>query len=1146
MAEKLASLLFWVGFGCLAAGGGLVTEPGMVRAAESNTCILADPVAIAPAVTLESVTPNTNARPALRLRWKLPRLLPSRCRTPYYLVVAVPDATRMAGTGFLALPPQTRAPFDLGLWIDRTRILVPLHLHVLNEGAIEIHPAPAGEFALEWRTIELQSSTAVPRKQSDLLSGRWSEHPEGRGAAKRAVPAGPPRIHVEDHFAGRPSGRVVLSPDRRTELQDFGSFYRIVDRVTFDIVTERSGVEAAFSPTGRFVYAFGGAGQANQVDRTRFELFDLATNTVAISRARDDETTYSGLNWIQTLRFGERDSFLMLGFSRGGGVETYHTLIDRPPIFTSLGPNCCGAANSARIDLDVDNTLLTYTYKQDAEADEEKLVQSLAFTNQELFAALAPEHARKADEAREKLKVIEAAARADADRTPEQTHLTNLIDEAESAAEGIAARAINGRHRVLVETDARAVRYAALEKFDTGGTTEPGRRPFDRRVEFASRGARDFDRPGSVAPSRFRGDRFAQRLSDWRIELLEPSSPPARLKASAPGANGTRSTSWFMPHLREKLPEAIPVLYNDYYAGCFFSRENGRWTTQPVDDKPVRNELEPKSLGTESIVSVTAWNSATLKAWLFSTSCSYGTADDRHGQLVLIQKRPGEQPRLTWLSIAELGGVLVGDALDLGNTPTLLADVYNDKFLVVASDRSNAVVVFDMLNGLVTDIVPASRTRGVLRSAYLTKDGKVIRLGQDGSIDIFRRKPSPRRLVEGRYVDDELILFDDAGQYDGTPEAGRYAYLNFPGLRSVVPLSQYRTTLHRPDRIRSLLADADTRAAKLDLMPPPSLDLSEFNRGPEGDAVKVVAQSALGLRTIQILADGYPMLEMRAEGQRYERTLKLPKIAARWLTAVAVDTVGTESLPFSLPLRPEVGDEKPRLIVVSAGTNTYDDKRIGNLQGAEADAAGFTDLASRSTYYGSVDASRLLVGRAELRSELPKALRDATAAARPGDTLMLFVAGHGVTQDGRLFLATKGTSKDRISATALAWKDVAEVLRASRARTIVFLDVCHAGAAADANDLAANSLLESGLPLTIVSASKGRQLSFEEPKGGFFTSAIKRIVGSERRAADTNQNGVIELSELYRSLKPEIDRRTDGRQTPWIARSGVVGEAPLF
>jgi uncharacterized caspase-like protein len=112
----------------------------------------------------------------------------------------------------------------------------------------------------------------------------------------------------------------------------------------------------------------------------------------------------------------------------------------------------------------------------------------------------------------------------------------------------------------------------------------------------------------------------------------------------------------------------------------------------------------------------------------------------------------------------------------------------------------------------------------------------------------------------------------------------------------------------------------------------------------------------------------------------------------------------------------------------------------------------------------------------------------------------------------------------------------------------VLLDACQSGAAADggSNDDAVAALLGQKASITVIAAAKGRQESLELGTGGAFTTALVRAITEDRRATDTNNNGSIELAELYGAVKRQVVTITRGEQTPWIARNLMLGEAPLF
>jgi uncharacterized caspase-like protein len=116
----------------------------------------------------------------------------------------------------------------------------------------------------------------------------------------------------------------------------------------------------------------------------------------------------------------------------------------------------------------------------------------------------------------------------------------------------------------------------------------------------------------------------------------------------------------------------------------------------------------------------------------------------------------------------------------------------------------------------------------------------------------------------------------------------------------------------------------------------------------------------------------------------------------------------------------------------------------------------------------------------------------------------------------------------------------------------VILDACHSGQTGAqevaTNDQAVDVLAGKGrTPLLVIAASKGRQESEESAKlGGVFTQSVAEAITTGRAASDLNRNGVIEVSEVYGAVKARVQQLTKGRQTPWLVRSGLYGDFPLF
>jgi uncharacterized caspase-like protein len=210
--------------------------------------------------------------------------------------------------------------------------------------------------------------------------------------------------------------------------------------------------------------------------------------------------------------------------------------------------------------------------------------------------------------------------------------------------------------------------------------------------------------------------------------------------------------------------------------------------------------------------------------------------------------------------------------------------------------------------------------------------------------------------------------------------------------------------------------------------------------------------------------------------------------------------------------------------------------------------------AVQGKYYKHVKVSQLINAQAEPHVIYTK-LEEMIAAAKPEDTLLVYFAGHGYrTKDARFFMLTTNSRLDRVRRTALDWSKMSLILHRSKARVVVILDACHSGQTGAqqvaTNDDAISQLKrrDSKTPIIVLAASKGRQFSEElrGAGGGVFTQNLARIITRQRSSSDTNNNGVIEISELYQSLKNSVTSATDGRQTPWLVRQEMVGDFALF
>ena len=126
-------------------------------------------------------------------------------------------------------------------------------------------------------------------------------------------------------------------------------------------------------------------------------------------------------------------------------------------------------------------------------------------------------------------------------------------------------------------------------------------------------------------------------------------------------------------------------------------------------------------------------------------------------------------------------------------------------------------------------------------------------------------------------------------------------------------------------------------------------------------------------------------------------------------------------------------------------TDTYTDPALTQLRAPAGDAQALAEALADPSI-GAFEVQEPLVNRPT--EEIRQEIEGFFDAARPRDLLLLYFSGHGViAKDGRLYFAAANTKVDRLLATGIGEGFVNDVMRHSRARSIVLvLDCCHSGA----------------------------------------------------------------------------------------------------
>ena len=1079
----------------------------------------------------------------MKLSWALRTKLDPKCRSPLYLIVHMHPQVRFAGEGFLALPPGVEAPYGIALARDRMRVLVPLHLGASTaNGRIDVKPFAAGPLEIAWDVVEVPALVAEPRAAKDFARGK--EVRGANGNLKIEVAQGQPHIVLQDRYAVEKAKRIVAHIRSGYELHDYGAHFRIVERASGLLVTERRGSDPRFSPTGRFVYYFGvpgieptgvDAGLIAKADRTQIEVVDLVSGErVAAIRpigpASDRADTIHAAHWAM----GDAFLALAIGNHVDRRVTVLQLLIDRRRI-----DKTCIVCD---VEIDLDNTLTRYPAKRDAgQLFEVANPQgTLAFSD-----GRSPEGWR--DPGLAKVFAPEKLAKLPAD----QQQSWNIEQDVATAVE----TAILSSHQVA--RGAGRLKLPLWDKtgFEDAGTTStaPGTPPSGAadatRVLRAVRTASAVTAGSLESMSDAKSDRLVELLAEHGL-TLHAAGKPSRHAGEA-----------IAKALVSDIPKAAVVLEGADFWACRRGAADG----DPVDangDRIDKDEFERGSLDANSLAQALRFTAGGARIWLVATHCSHGTGRYGFGRLLVLTARDGGGETLHWLHPRTLtDNRKLGALLGLDDGRKLVASLSHDRYLLIATEGGGAVVVWDIVEGKLLHVLTGVGEADVpMRLALTANLRHLVQVNTDGTLRVHALVPGSEG-VSGRYIDDELVLFDRQGYFTGTPEGAHHVFLKFPGVPGLATLHQYREALFRPDDVRALIANGQGTAPRPRLPPPPTVDFA-IDRGSAADGGRVLALAATAasesaLRELRVFIDGRLTLTEPLDGRRQSVRIPLDApAAARWITAQAVDRQGLESAPFAIALpaaaRPlPAAASRGTLHVLAVGTDTYIDPQVPPLALARSDARTFFEAARATAgHYHSAVTGQVLLDEVELKSILAERIARIAREASADDTIALFVAGHGVRDDkGRFHLATAKTTMADLAGTSIAFDEIAAALGGTKARVAVFLDACHAGAAGGlaSNDEVAKAFLDRTSAITVIAAAKGRQLSEEHTQlaGGVFTRVLAEAL-ADRARLDANGNGAIELSELYGRLKQRVNELTDGRQTPWIARNNMVGEIPLF
>jgi len=224
-----------------------------------------------------------------------------------------------------------------------------------------------------------------------------------------------------------------------------------------------------------------------------------------------------------------------------------------------------------------------------------------------------------------------------------------------------------------------------------------------------------------------------------------------------------------------------------------------------------------------------------------------------------------------------------------------------------------------------------------------------------------------------------------------------------------------------------------------------------------------------------------------------------------------------------------------RLIIVAVGVDEYRLSDL-NLRFAVADARTVVEVlrARAGGVFREVLATTLL-NRDATRSNILAALAAAAQTARPEDTFVLYLAGHGVrSEPDRRFLflpheTASVTDAQAMRNSALDENTMVAALARIRARDgFLFIDTCHAGQVT-IDSLAALGN-ETGRFLLAASSSVQEALDSYDERNGVFAFAVREGMAGRAATDGDGRVSALALGEWVTRRVPQLAAEKNHRQ----------------
>lgn len=347
--------------------------------------------------------------------------------------------------------------------------------------------------------------------------------------------------------------------------------------------------------------------------------------------------------------------------------------------------------------------------------------------------------------------------------------------------------------------------------------------------------------------------------------------------------------------------------------------------------------------------------------------------------------------------------------------------------------------------------------------------------------------------------------------------------------------------------------------------------------------------SKYNLDRINIYLNDVPVLNgsqgfslLNEHTNQYTKEFKIELAEGKNKIQVSVlNEVGVESLKETkVVFTPKSGD-LPTLYLLTIGTSQYKDARF-NLKYAAKDALDIEKMFEKDVAYSTI--KHITLTDEDVTKDNVLKLKSHLQQAGRNDVVMVFIAGHGLLDEKfDYYYATYDVDFNNPSNNGMIYSEIENLLDGLTAlKKLLFMDTCHSGEV-DSDDVEESnevvieeditfrnagvgirkkvgegmqvtselvkelfSDVRKGTGSTVISSAGGAEYAMEsdEWKNGLFTYCL--LHGLQDKSADTNNDGVIMLSEMQNYVHYEVAKLSKGKQKPTSRIENLTLDFPIW